>query len=219
MKKYMHVLTTLIVGMLFSSMSVAGPTLDTLVVGADALADDGTVIFRLTDTDGINDDTNAFLFLENAGYATSNEFGFYSYVDPSIMLTVFSGSDAVGDNATVSFGAGGVATSAYGTETLDSFLFGLFLTSPDGTFYSDSSLNADGVDHFVTFATEGSTGLAGVFEYIIGIEDVYGGGDFDYNDMVLGITDVEPRSVPEPTPLALMGFGLLFMRHRIKNRR
>ncbi len=51
---------------------MALPMLNTLIAGSDAINDTGIIGFRLTDTDGINDDTNAFLFLENAGFASSN---------------------------------------------------------------------------------------------------------------------------------------------------
>ena len=105
---------------------------------------------------------------------------------------------------------GGAAASSYGVQQFDDFAFGLFLTSPEGTFYSDASLNADGFDHFAIFATEGSTGLAGVFDFVIGVEDLYGGGDQDFNDMVLGITDVRPyrvEQVPTPATAALFMIG------------
>lgn len=205
----------LALGIAMSSASVfAVPTLNTLVVGADPILDNNVIGFQLTDTDGINDDSNAYLFIENAGYASSNTFGFYSWADPSKKLTVFDGANSAGVNSTVSFGLGGVSTSTFGVETLTNYEFGLWLTSPEGTFYSNPLLNADGVDHFAIFSTEGSTGLAGVFEFVIGIEDVYGGGDLDYNDMVLGITDVRPlNQVPvigtaALLPLGLFGLGL-----------
>jgi hypothetical protein len=212
MKRYHRLMLGLMLSLCTMGAS-ALPILSTLVAGSDPLVDDNVVGFHLTDTDGFSDDSNAFLFLENAGYAGTNDFGFYSWNDPSEMLTVFQGSDASGTSRTVSFALGGIATSTYGVATMDSYLFGLWLTSPEGTFYSDPLLNADGIDHFAIFNAEGSTGLAGLFDFVIGIEDQYGGGDLDYNDMVLGITDVEPyaNQVPVAGTAALLPLGLIGM--------
>jgi hypothetical protein len=41
---------------------------------------------------------------------------------------------------------------------------------------------------------------------IVGFEDLID-GDFDYNDLIVGISDV--KAVPEPGTLALFGLGLL----------
>ena len=41
---------------------------------------------------------------------------------------------------------------------------------------------------------------------IVAWEDLYGGGDLDYNDMVIGVSDV--TAVSEPGTLALLGLGL-----------
>lgn len=193
-----------------AAMAQALPILNTLVAGSDPLVDTRVIGFQLTDTDGVNDDVNAYLFLESAGYASSNTLGIYDWLDPSRTLTIFDGAVTAGTNATLAY-AGGAFGIGPRTLSVADPIFGLFLTSPEGTFYSDPGLNADGVDHFAIFATEGSTGLAGVFEFVVGIEDLYGGGDLDYNDMVFGITDVAPyrAAVPAPAPLALMGLGLL----------
>jgi len=188
-----------------SAQVMAVPTLNTLVAGADPLADGGVIGFQLTDTDGINDDINAFIFLESAGYAGVNQVGIYDWLDPSRMLTVFNGADAFGTSRTLSYTAG---TFALGINTLAVVdpIFGVFLTNPEGTFYSNPALNADGFDHFAVFDTVGSTGLAGVFDFVVGIEDQFGGGDQDYNDFVFGITDVQPYRAQVPVPAT----GLLF---------
>jgi len=209
MKKLIATFTTLI-ALAVAPMAMSTPMLNTLVVGADPLADAGVIGFQLTDTDGINDDINAFIFLESAGYAGVNEVGIYDWLDPSRMLTVFNGADSVGTSRTLSYTAGQFAIGATTLAVVDP-IFGVFLTSPEGTFYSDPTLNIDGFDHFAVFDTVGSTGLAGVFDFVVGIEDQFGGGDQDYNDFVFGITDVQPfrAQVPVAATMPLMGIGLL----------
>ena len=206
MKKFLTIsLLPILVALSASAMSL--PMLNTLVAGADPLADNGIIGFQLTDTDGVNDDVNAFIFLENAGYAGVNTVGIYDWTDPSRMLTVFDGAAAVGASRTLAYNAG---TFALGVNTLAVVdpIFGIFLENSEGIFYSDPTLNADGFDHFAIFDTEGSTGLAGVFEFVVGVEDQFGGGDQDYNDFVFGITDVAPFVAQVPVPATGLLFGI-----------
>jgi hypothetical protein len=80
-------------------------------------------------------------------------------------------------------------------------------------FYStDLSLNADGIVHAVSLAPDGSAYL------IIGFEDLWGGGDKDYNDLVFAVEigksnvkNLACLSAPEPslTLGAVLAFSLL----------
>lgn len=67
-----------------------------------------------------------------------------------------------------------------------------------------STLNGDGLQHVTTYQYEDFLVLA--------YEDIYGGGDQDYNDVVFavrGLTDTETTDVPEPaSALALLGLGV-----------
>ena len=69
--------------------------------------------------------------------------------------------------------------------------------------------NEDGIQHAVAFAVDGSPYL------MLGFEDLYGGGDQDYNDLVfavdIGEANVAFLSQPEPA-LGLMGLALLGFR-------
>lgn len=53
--------------------------------------------------------------------------------------------------------------------------------NPDGVLTTDSSLNPDGLNHFVAYGIEDSSYL------LIGIEDSLGGGDLDYNDLLFAV--------------------------------
>jgi len=69
--------------------------------------------------------------------------------------------------------------------------------------------NIDGIQHAVAFGVDGSPYL------LMGFEDLYGGGDMDYNDLVfavdIGEANVAFLSQPEPS-LLLMGLALLGFR-------
>ena len=98
---------------------------------------------------------------------------------------------------------------------LDFFLIASGATGGTDFFSTNASLNKDGIIHSVTMAANGSTYL------IIGFEDLKGGGDRDFNDVVVAI-EITPSIVshiaglgaPEPslatgaliTALALLGF-------------
>lgn len=88
------------------------------------------------------------------------------------------------------------------------------------TYFTDDGLNADGIEHFIVLATPDSPYL------LVGVEDLYGGGDQDYNDAVVAL-DVGTvnaslmisRAVPLPGYTAvLMGPFLLLVFRRFKER-
>ncbi|MBO6504455.1 MAG: DUF4114 domain-containing protein [Kordiimonadaceae bacterium] len=87
------------------------------------------------------------------------------------------------------------------------------------TYYTDTDLNSDGIDHFVMLATPDNPYL------LIGTEDLHGGGDEDYNDVVValevGVATTRvlmAKAVPLPAPVAaLLGpvlFGVLLAAKR-----
>jgi len=142
----------------------------------------GSDLFKMHWISGSN---NVAMQLEVAGYASQNIFGYYDGVDVGGDLgyhTLFSGPQTP------------VATTSF-TPTKD-YVF--YLKSPDGTFKTDMT-NGDTYQHFAIFKeAEG--------KYWIGMEDLKTGSDYDYNDMVVKVSQV---SVPEPTTMLLLGLGLL----------
>jgi hypothetical protein len=167
------------------------------------------------------------IIIEIAGFAASNSFGIY---DPTTMTTfqIYNGAASAQARRVISILDDGqieynlMPTSVYFTSNL----FGFYLNTPVGTWYSEDSRNADGYQHMVGFAGQGdrirpclattcssSSTAAGTWlenEYIFGWEDLpVWSSDLDYNDFVILVESVSPVRVPEPTTMALLGIGLL----------
>ena len=203
-----------------SSITFAGP----IFMGT---ADSGDETFYLDDLGGAATNSLFEIKLENAGYATTNSFGIYQLdagegvgtLGTSINhLELFSGVDDVGYSAKLSWdtitdsvslqkSADGIiynSVALASSLTIDHNDFGFYLDTLDGTWFSQTALNADGIDHMVAF------NAGAVDSWIFAWEDLYGGGDRDYNDFVVLADDILPvQAVPEPMPLALMGIGLI----------
>ncbi len=85
----------------------------------------------------------------------------------------------------------------------DELVFGIFVTNTGDTFkLGPSSRNADSEIH-------GAIDNLGGGVLRVGFEDLFGGGDRDYDDNVFDFTGaVVTTRVPEPATLALLGLGL-----------
>jgi hypothetical protein len=100
----------------------------------------------------------------------------------------------------------------------DKLTFFIDVLTTKTSYYSDKSLNSDGVNHVFSAAYGGSALVpAGTY---VGFEDMWRGGDFNYFDMSfvfqnVAAIDVTPGNsnvggVPEPSSWAMLiaGFGL-----------
>jgi len=98
---------------------------------------------------------------------------------------------------------------------LDFFLISNGANGGTNVNSTDEDVNPDGIPHVVSFAIENSSYL------LIGFEDLYGGGDRDFNDLLfvvdIGESNVQNlietiALVPEPEEilLLLIGLGLVF---------
>jgi len=89
----------------------------------------------------------------------------------------------------------------------DTLVFQLEVSELGHSWYSDPSMNVDGVNHTYSTAFSGdSTIPAGTY---VAFEDLpNGSADFDYNDHQFVFTNVSSRMVPEPGSVMLLGIAL-----------
>jgi len=97
--------------------------------------------------------------------------------------------------------------------------FYINVASTGNVFYSDKSLNSDGVNH--VYSTDvGASGSVPAGTYVA-FEDLKGGGDLNYHDETFVFTNVgaSTPAVPEPANLALLMSGLGVMGFVARRRR
>jgi hypothetical protein len=184
----------------------------------------------------------ATIVIELAGNANTNTFGIYDAGNGNT-VQLFGGPADQADQALVSIGQNGQVTvislqrDANGNMTAINFwssqagyfnqnLFGYYLGTGNGTFYSEAARNADGADQMVAFQGDNDTiklpgnapGAWGSSSFILAWEDIaYNASDKDFNDFVVYVESV--TGVPEPGTLVLLstaflGLGALARRRR-----
>lgn len=174
----------------------------------------------------------ATFVIELAGHAATNTFGIYDPYNNNL-VQLFAGSAGQPDQVLVSIGTNGQVTTVYfkrdingalqsvssnttGAGYFTGNLFGYYLGTTGGTYYSEMSRNAGGGDQLVAYKGDGDTiklpgnnpGQWGSSSYILAWEDMpYANSDKDFNDLVVYVESIKP--MPEPGSLALVSAALL----------
>ncbi len=170
-----------------------------------------------------NETSTAAFIIELAGYASENSFGIYDSSNHQNRVELFSGSATLGATVNMRIETNGsvhVNDADTGVDFGGNNFGFYFINLPGDLFFSDSYLNTDDnhFDHMVAFQGDGASLLNlpgigsttwGTDDYILAWEDLVGGGDRDYNDMVLMVDSVSPAPVPEPATMFLFGSGLI----------
>ena len=167
----------------------------------------------------------ATFVIEITAGAATHKLGIYDVVNPSKKVELFGGGAVPGSQVVVSIKADGSVFLNVVTDTGIDFAgnkFGFYYDAlaGDGSalWYSNTSLNTDGFDHMLAFQGKGDTikidglapGIWGANEYIFGWEDAPGGGDKDYQDLVVLVESINPLPDSGAT-MVLLGMGLVGM--------
>jgi hypothetical protein len=183
--------------------------------------------------------------VELAGWAGTNTLGVYDTSNSNTKVELFDGAATAGSQVTLGFLVtgevvkGGNPTGIFfgsGNE------FGFYLDASvgnqdwgfrtpaqiaagDGIMYSQTGLNADGLNHMYAYQGVGDTvqignwahGLWNPNEYILAFEDSYNySADEDYTDFVVMVESVNPVPVPGALLLGILGLsaaGLKLRKH------
>ncbi|MEM1154803.1 MAG: DUF4114 domain-containing protein [Pseudomonadota bacterium] len=173
----------------FGSHAQAGPILDEVDLDTYILGGSFFVV-----EDGI---VEAEFLGSDAGY-----FNSLYLVDSATDTGSFVFDKSTERESTLSLGS-----FTAGTE----LIFRLDVRNTGYSFFSGSTIpNPDGLAHALAITTL----LDGIYLTTVGFEDLYGGGDEDYNDFMFSLTNVvdpelpSDQAVPTPSVLLLMLAGL-----------
>lgn len=131
-----------------------------------------------------NTETSVIFMGEGAGY--KNRFGYYidddSQSGPVDLHTIFENASRRGSGGSLNIGDS-VSIGSFDEDTRIGFWVKAngYVNRRGKVFYSAKSLNPDGMDHMAMLYDPPSK------EVVFGFEDLYYGGDQDYNDVLFSI--------------------------------
>jgi hypothetical protein len=170
--------------------------------------------------------------IEVTAWAGTNTFGVYDAANHMKKVQIFDGVATTGSQALLNIEPDGSVYVNFVDSGIDfaGNAIGYYLDSmvghPGGTggvWHSDTSLNADGMDHMAAYQGKNTDmiqilplppGLWDTDEYILAFEDLHsmhwGAPEPDFTDFVVMVEHVvEP--IPEPAIFLLLGLGLAGM--------
>ncbi|MGB3209090.1 MAG: DUF4114 domain-containing protein [Desulforhopalus sp.] len=200
----------------------------TVNVSTDMLADDYDSNWSIT---GAANGAFATLIIELAGFANTNTFGLYDYNNTENKVELFGGSSGAGAQVSITIKDDG-SVFVWNVDSEKDFKagqFGFYLDSSakdgGGLFYSNTDYNKDDKDHM--YAYQGTGDMVKLpdlsaqnwldSEYILAWEDLYNGGDRDYTDFVVMVSNVSPA--PEPASMLLFGAGVAGLTGMVRRRK
>jgi hypothetical protein len=141
------------------------------------------------------------LYAEFAGYHATNELSYYE-IGSSTYNLIFAGPEG---------GFGYISPPRERTIVADhEFGLSMFVGEQSHRYFTQNSLNPDGQIHSVVYQNLDKPGM-----FIVGLENLYGAGDRDYQDMVVSIEPTAPQQVVPEVPFgtimitATMVFAML----------
>ena len=143
---------------------------------------------------------NITLYAEFSAYSYENELSYYE-VGTSTYNLIFAGPEG-----------GFEYISPPTTKTIVAgSQFGLSILTPENyTYLTEKNLNPDGQQHFRVYKSLDDPSM-----FLVGLEDLYEGGDRDYQDMVFSLEIQLPRpqipEVPFGTIATLLAMFIAFL--------
>jgi len=165
------------------------------------------------------------VIVEIAAFAADNTFGIYDFANPANRVELFNGAASTGSQVLLSILGDGSVVLNISTDTGVDFAgnnFGFYLdatvnaASGGGFWYSDTLLNADGMDHMYAYQGVGdqieippfAAGPWAANEYVLAFEDLKQSvSDRDYSDFVVLVESIQPIPVPGAVLLGVLGLS------------
>ena len=169
------------------------------------------VDFSLISRDGVND-LELYFINEGATHRDQLLFSTDSGETKELIFDDISSEQSIISESDGSLALGqGTSLGSFATDTNIDFFLGK--NGRDVFFTSGAENNIDNINHLISYQVE----FEGEDYYLLGFEDLWGGGDQDFNDTVFVIKGaVEP--IPEPRAaislIALGGLGAMTLRKR-----